>query len=98
MYNSRVISHFIQKFVGNCVAFHHLMLLVVNSESIHFSAVLWVNIFARTLLSIILYPPNSITSSKYNINLVMLMNSPWNMPYLYFISRSSFPEIFHLHI
>ena len=47
--------------MGNCVAFHHLMLLVVNSESIHFFSVLWVDIFARTLLCIILYPPNSVT-------------------------------------
>lgn len=80
--------------MGSCVGFHHLMLLVVNSESIHFSAVLWVNIFARTLLSIILYPPNSITSSKYNINLVMLMNSPWNMPYLYLYLGLHFQKFF----
>lgn len=57
--------HFIQKFMGNCViVFYHLMLLLVNSESTHFFAVLWVNVFARTLVSIILLSPSFNTIIK----------------------------------
>lgn len=56
---------FIQKFMGNCViVFYHLMLLLVNSESTHFFAVLWVNVFARILVSIILLSPRFNTIIK----------------------------------